>query len=105
MANGKVIIETELDSSGFQEGLGKLTGMAGASGGKGGLMGTILGGSGGGGNSFGIGNFIKGFAGLKVVQAGWNAVSNSMGGAIDRFDTMTRFPKMMEIMGYSAQDA
>ena len=99
MANGKVIIETELDGSGFQQGLGKLMGMADSSGGKGGLMGRVLGGSGGGGSSFGIGSFIKGFAGLKVVQAAWNGVSNSMGGAIDRFDTMNRFPKMMEIIG------
>ena len=105
MANGKVIIETELDGSGFQQGLGKLMGMADSSGGKGGLMGRVFGGSGGGGGSFGIGNFIKGFAGLKVVQSAWNGVTNSMGGAIDRFDTMNRFPKMMEVMGYSAQDA
>lgn len=41
----------------------------------------------------------------KVVNSALGAISSSMSGAVSRVDTMTRFPKMMEAMGFSAQDA
>lgn len=44
-------------------------------------------------------------AGLKVVQAGFNAIASSMGGAVSRFDTLQQFPKMMEQLGHSTEDA
>lgn len=41
----------------------------------------------------------------KVVNSALGAISSSMSGAVSRVDTMNRFPKMMEAMGFSAQDA
>lgn len=41
----------------------------------------------------------------KVVNSALGAISSSMSGAVNRVDTMNRFPKMMEAMGFSAQDA
>ena len=41
----------------------------------------------------------------KAVSTAMGAISSSMGGAISRVDTMNRFPKMMQAMGFSADDA
>jgi tape measure domain-containing protein len=41
----------------------------------------------------------------KLVSTAMGAISSSMGGAISRVDTMNRFPKMMQAMGFSAADA
>lgn len=41
----------------------------------------------------------------KAVSVAMGAISSSMGGAISRVDTMNRFPKMMQAMGFSADDA
>lgn len=41
----------------------------------------------------------------KVVSTAMGAISSSMSGAISRVDTMNRFPKMMQAMGFSADDA
>lgn len=39
-----------------------------------------------------------------LAQKGMQAVSNSVGGAIDRFDTLNKYPVVMKALGYSAQD-
>ena len=41
----------------------------------------------------------------KAVSTAMGAISSSMSGAISRVDTMNRFPKMMQAMGFSADDA
>lgn len=41
----------------------------------------------------------------KAVSTAMGAISSSMGGAISRVDTMNRFPKMMQAMGFSADEA
>ena len=50
-------------------------------------------------------DIVKGGAVFKVIEKGISAVVSSLDAAIDRVDTMTRFPMMMEQMGYSAEAA
>lgn len=62
--------------------------------------------------SGGLGSFMSGVGKIagaigitKLVSAGFTAISNSVGDAVDRVDTLNRFPKMMEAMGFSSQEA
>ena len=41
----------------------------------------------------------------KVVDAAMSAISSAVGGAVDRFDTLNRFSKIMEQLGFSTTDA
>lgn len=41
----------------------------------------------------------------KAIGAGINVVKSSMDGAINRFDTLNQFPKMMQAIGFSFEDA
>ncbi|MDL2253828.1 tape measure protein [Ruminococcaceae bacterium OttesenSCG-928-I18] len=50
-----------------------------------------------------LGSIIKTVAGLKVVQVAFNEIRNAIGGAIERYDTLNRFPKVMEQMGFSTE--
>ena len=56
--------------------------------------------------------FASGFAGgaigatvAQVAQRAFDAISNSIGAAVQRVDTMNNFPKVMSSLGYSADDA
>lgn len=42
---------------------------------------------------------------VKVAGVAINVVKHSLDGAIERFDTLNQFPKMMQAIGFSAQDA
>uniref|UniRef100_UPI003F69337E tape measure protein n=1 Tax=Streptococcus pluranimalium TaxID=82348 RepID=UPI003F69337E len=39
-----------------------------------------------------------------VTQKGLQAITNSVGGAVDRFDTLNKYPVVMKALGYTAQD-
>lgn len=39
-----------------------------------------------------------------MVQGGVNLVRNSLGGAIDRFDTLNKYPVVMKALGYSTKE-
>ena len=55
-----------------------------------------------------LSDIVKGGGALKIIQKGVDAVTASLDSAINRYDTMSRFPMMMEQLGYgadSAQDA
>lgn len=41
----------------------------------------------------------------KALSAAVNTVTSSVGSAIDRFDTLNQFPKVMQSIGFSANDA
>lgn len=64
-------------------------------------------------NLLGTGNqlqsmFSSMFGALSVfnlVRAGFNQITQSMDGAIDRFDTLNQFPRVMQQWGYSAEEA
>ncbi|AVO22573.1 phage tail protein [Aeribacillus composti] len=48
---------------------------------------------------------LKAIAGSAVVIGAFNAIRNSIGGAISRFDTLNNFPRVMELMGFSAEES
>jgi len=58
-----------------------------------------------GGFTSSVKNLISTVAGIKVVSAAFQMVSNSIGGAVERYDTLNRFPKVLQLMGFSAADA
>lgn len=45
-----------------------------------------------------------GVGAIKLVTAGLGVMSNSVGAAVNRFDTLNQYPKVMKQMGYSTQD-
>lgn len=51
-----------------------------------------------------IKNFSVGAVAFKAVSSAMDLVSQSMDKAIDRFDTLQRFPKVMKSLGYSSKD-
>lgn len=51
-----------------------------------------------------IRNFSVGAVAFKAVSSAMNLVSQSMDKAIDRFDTLQRFPKVMKSLGHSSKD-
>lgn len=50
-----------------------------------------------------IKNFSVGAVAFKAVSSAMNLVSQSMDKAIDRFDTLQRFPKVMKSLGHSSK--
>lgn len=50
-------------------------------------------------------DIVKGSGVFKLIEKGVNAVVASLDSAIDRYDTMNRFPMMLQQMGYGADDA
>ena len=64
------------------------------------------------GTSRGLGGFAKsvgkiaaGLGVFKLIDAGFGMIKNSIDGAISRVDTLNQFPKVLQQMGYSAEDA
>lgn len=51
-----------------------------------------------------IKNFSIGAVAFKAVSSAMDLVSQSMDKAIDRFDTLQRFPKVMKSLGHSSKD-
>lgn len=51
-----------------------------------------------------IKNFSVGAVAFKAVNAGLDLVTSSLDKAIDRFDTLQRFPKVMKSLGHSSRD-
>ena len=85
-ADGKVVIETELDNKGIKKGLKETE--------------TDI---------TKTGSTIKGIvAGLgitKLVSTAMNTIKTSINGAISRFDTLNNFPKVMSNLGISTEEA
>ena len=52
-----------------------------------------------------LGNIVKGLGVFKLLEKGLQAVISSIDGAVSRYDTLNRFPKIMEQMGYGAETA
>lgn len=51
-----------------------------------------------------IKNFSAGAIAFKTVSAGLDLMKSSLDKAIDRFDTLQRFPKVMQSLGHSSKD-
>lgn len=58
------------------------------------------------GASFGeiVKGSLVGSAALGVISSALGTVKNSVGSAVNRFDTLTAYPKIMKQMGFSTQD-
>lgn len=52
-----------------------------------------------------LSDIVKGGGALKLLEKGVNAVTASLDSAIGRYDTMNRFPLMMQQLGYGANEA
>lgn len=82
-ADGKVVIDTELNSKNFENGLSRMqsaTKKAGST----------------------IKSIIVGLGISKLISQGINMINNSLDTAITRFDTLNNFPKVMSNLGISA---
>ena len=73
--DGTLRFDTSVDTSGFQKDANKL------------------------------GGIVKGLGVFKLLEKGFQAVASSIDGAVSRYDTLNRFPKIMEQMGYGAETA
>lgn len=51
--------------------------------------------------SVSMGSILKGVGVYKAVSAGVNVLKDSLGGAISRFDTLNKYPIVMNALGYS----
>lgn len=51
------------------------------------------------------GKFLGLGAAVKLVDSGINQLRNSVGGAIARFDTMEKYPKVMQALGFAADQS
>lgn len=52
-----------------------------------------------------LSDIVKGGGVFKLIEKGMEAVVSSLDSAIDRYDTMNRFPMMLQQMGYGADEA
>lgn len=52
-----------------------------------------------------LADIVKGGGAFKLIEKGVSAVVTSLDSAIDRYDTMNRFPLMMRQLGYGADEA
>lgn len=51
-----------------------------------------------------LGNIVKGLGAFKIIEQGFQAITASIDKAVSRYDTLNRFPKIMEQMGFSADE-
>ena len=85
-ADGKVVIETELDTKNFENGLNKIKDSSSKAGTS-------------------IKSIVAGLGVAKVVGMAMNQISNSIDGAVARVDTLNNFPKVMSNLGIASEDA
>ena len=89
MADGKVVIDVVLNDDSVAKGIANIDDI-GKSGERAGL---------------GIGKMVTALGLVKVASAALEVVKSSLDGAISRFDTMQKFPKVMDALGFSSEDS
>lgn len=52
-----------------------------------------------------LGDFVKGLGVFEVIKKGLAMVTSSIDSAVSRYDTLNNFPKIMQQMGYSAEES
>ena len=85
-SDGKIVIDTELNSKNFENGLSKIqntTQKAGTS----------------------IKNIVAGLGITKLIGMAMSEISGSIDGAVKRIDTLNNFPKVMSNLGIASDDA
>jgi tape measure domain-containing protein len=73
--DGTIRFDTRLDASGFEQGASRM------------------------------GDVAKGMIAFKIIEKGFQLIANSVDRAVARYDTLQRFPRVLELMGFSANDA
>ena len=101
--NDDLILKMILDESGFTAGMNSAVKKLGS------FDDTVSNTSKKSGNS--MGSIWKVFAGsflasgaTKIISTGFNMVKDSVDGAIDRFDTLNKYPTVMNALGYSTKE-
>lgn len=89
MADGRIEIDIILDDGSVRKGIANLNGLSGGAE----KAGTS------------IKSMVTAMGLVKVASAAFNILKNSMDGAVARFDTMQKFPKVMSALGFSAEDS
>lgn len=82
-ADGKVVIDTELNSKNFENGLSRMQSATKTAGST-------------------IKSIVAGLGISKIISQGINMINSSLDTAITRFDTLNNFPKVMSNLGISA---
>lgn len=52
-----------------------------------------------------IGSIVTGLGAFKLLGSVFNSITNSMDAAINRFDIMQKYPKVMSALGFSAEES
>lgn len=108
--DGSVTFETAMDTSGFTDGTGDInkqfqTIRKGAEAAASGLEKVPAKLDQTASSASRLSDIVKGGGALKLLEKGVDAVTASLDSAIDRYDTMNRFPMMMQQLGYGADEA
>ena len=108
--DGSVTFDTEFDASGFAAGLADINRSmdkvaAGAGKAAAGVEQLPAAMDKTGASTSRLTDIVKGSGVFKLIEKGVTAVVASLDSAIDRYDTMNRFPMMLQQMGYGADDA
>ena len=85
-ADGKVVIDTELNTKNFEKGLDKMKSTASNAGST-------------------IKNIVVGLGITKLIGTAMSQINSSIDGAVSRFDTLNNFPKVMSNLGISSDKA
>jgi len=85
-ADGKVVIDTQLNTRDFENGLDKMKNTASNAGST-------------------IKNIVAGLGITKMITTAISTINASIDGAVARFDTLNNFPKVMSNLGIGAEDA
>lgn len=104
MANKTIVVRLGADISGVQKAMGEAQkSVSGATSG----MTTAFKGATSGVGSFvtGVGKIATGIGVAKAVSGAFNLIKGSIDGAVSRVDTLNQFPKVLQLMGYGAEDA
>lgn len=108
--DGSITFDTQLDTSGFSSGTGDInkqfdTIRKGAESAASGMEQLPAAVDKTAASVSRLSDIVKGGGALKLLEKGVNAVTASLDSAIGRYDTMNRFPMMMEQLGYGADEA
>ncbi len=101
--DGSITFDTKVNTSGFSKGADKLNTSfdaiaSGAENAAKGISATSD-------STSRLADIVKGSGAFKLIEKGLGAVVSSLDSAIDRYDTMNRFPMMLQQMGYGADEA
>ena len=93
MADGKVVIDVILDDGSVAKGVADIGGKLGGIGDAGRRAGE------------GVMEIVSALGLVALARAGIDMLKASIDGAITRFDTLTQFPRVMEMIGFEAGDS